>query len=420
MNHASHLLLLVALGSGASAGVLPSAESVQKALTESPRLQAAHESIAQGEAREQRLRAGPHEWHVAAGSQRRTEVGGRTFSEQDYGLERTMRWPWKASLDQRIGASLREAGELSYVDAWHEASRGLLALWFDWLESEHGLLLLDQQLQTLQAQLQAVSRRVESGDAPALEQQMAKAEARRAQAQRLELAQAALIAREALARDFPGLALQLPATLDTPTDLPEGNAVWMERIMSDNHEVELAEILAQEASLNAERVARERLADPTLALRFSSNLDGNRRLLGLSVSMPLGGPGRTADAALARSQARAADSTARQQRDGVQAAARAAIGSAHLTFRRWQELSEATRQLQQTAAATERGYALGEFDIAVLLAARRQAQLAEHEHLSAQLAALQANARLRLDAHLLWVPDHHPASHEDAGGGGLD
>ena len=45
--------------------------------------------------------------------------------------------------------------------------------------------------------------------------------------------------------------------------------------------------------------------------------------------------------------------------------------------------------------------------MAVLLASRRQALDSQLEEQSARLQALRAHARLRLDAHLLWVPPGH-------------
>jgi outer membrane protein, heavy metal efflux system len=115
---------------------------------------------------------------------------------------------------------------------------------------------------------------------------------------------------------------------------------------------------------------------------------------------------------LARSAARGAASAAEQTRDAVHADARAVIAAARLTLRGWQELAAADSQMQQTAESTARGYALGEFDIAVLLAVRRQALEARQQEVSAQLLALRAQARVLLDAHQLWVPPDHDENHD--------
>jgi outer membrane protein, heavy metal efflux system len=396
----------------AQSKVLPAEAAVRVALTESPRLRIAHEAIPVGEAQEQKLRAGMHEWEIGAMSQQRTDPLGQRYTEQEYALQRGLRWPWKAILDRRLGASIKEAGPLSYADAWHEAGRNLLDSWFSWLDAEHSVRLMDEQLQALVNQERIVSRRVEAGDSAKLELQLASIETQRSQAQRHHLALAAVQARETLQKDFPALTLTSIGEPDLPSELQESDAVWLARITGDNHEVELAEAHAEGARIAAVRAARNRLADPTVAMHYSDNLDGNRRLLGLTVSMPLGGRYRSADAALARSAARGAASAAEQTRDAVHADARSVIAAARLTVRGWQELAAADSQMQQTAESTARGYALGEFDIAVLLAVRRQALEARQQAVTAQLLALRAQARVLLDAHQLWVPPHHDENHD--------
>lgn len=404
------LVLLSAAGHAAQpvthGAPLPPEEQIMQVLSDSPRMLIAHESIAAGQAQEQKLRAGPHEWQIAAMTQQRTDGNGRRTDEQEYELQRAVRWPWKYSLDRELGASLLEAGELSYADAWHEAGRDLLDLWFEWLAAEQSLRLTGVQVETLLAQQQAVARRVNAGDAPALELQLASAETRRLQAQRTEQARAAMRASEALAREFPGIARQLPEQLESPLELAGTDGEWIARITSDNHELELSEARADEARLGAERASRNRLPDPTLGLHYSDNIDGNRKLIGLTVTVPLGGRARSADAALARSAARAAQGNAQFVRDGVFAEARAVIADARLTYRTWQTLAEAAAQFQQAADATARGYALGEFDIGAMLVARRQSQEAQQQLMAAQLAAHRALSRVLLDAHQLWALPH--------------
>ena len=121
------LLLLALAGMPLAAQVpdpppgLPLAQDVQRALEDSPRLQVAAEYVASGQARARRLAAGPHEWEVDVLSQQRRDATGSSHLEQEYGLRSGMRWPWKYSLDRRLGTLARETGELAYFDAWHEA-----------------------------------------------------------------------------------------------------------------------------------------------------------------------------------------------------------------------------------------------------------------------------------------------------------
>jgi outer membrane protein TolC len=321
--------------------------------------------------------------------QQRTEATGQRFDEQEYGLQRAMRWPWKASIDRRLGTQERLVGELGYSDAWHEAGRDLLDMWFEWFGAEEAVKIADSQLQSLRDQQRSVERRVEAGDAAAVELQLADAETRRMQASRNEAVLAAMRAREALAREFPLLSLAAPATLDTPVALPGTDEKWLETITSDNHELELALSEAKAARLLAERASADRMADPTLAL-------------------PIGGTTRSADAALARSESRKAEANVRWVTDRVHSDARAAVSAARLSISNWQDLTEAAARMRRAADAAARGYELGELDLAVTLTARRQALEAQQQLMMAHLTALHDHARVLLDSHQLWaLPEGH-------------
>ena len=134
---------LLALAAQADNGGLPAQDMVMQALRESPRLQVQVESIEQGMPRQRKRRAGPHEWQVAAMQQQRTEASGQRFDEQEYGLQRGLRWPWKVSIDRRLGTQERLVGELTYSDSWHEAGRDLLDMWFEWVGAEQSVKIAD-------------------------------------------------------------------------------------------------------------------------------------------------------------------------------------------------------------------------------------------------------------------------------------
>jgi outer membrane protein, heavy metal efflux system len=128
----------------------------------------------------------------------------------------------------------------------------------------------------------------------------------------------------------------------------------------------------------------------------------------LTVTLPIGGTVRSADAALARSQSRAAEANVRLITDRVQSDARAAIAAAHLSLTNWRDLTEATARMRRAADAAARGYELGELDLAVTLTARRQALEAEQQLIVAHLSALHDHARVLLDSHQLWaLPEGH-------------
>lgn len=412
MRSAACALMLCTMASGAGAAdyfsVLPSGSAVHDALEQSPQVVIAREQMSMASARERQLRAGVHEWAIGAKGQRRTDAAGITYTEEQYELSRGLRWPGKASLDRALGAQAVTVGELAFEDAWHEAGRTLLNGWFSWIRSLETARQMDAQVKLLQEQLRTVEARVRAGDAARVEQALAQTEVDRAAAAataaQLEAAKGAL----ALRRQFPALQVVEPASTDMPQGIEESDDVWKQRIVSANHELALAEAVHEDARLVAKRSSRERLPDPTVTLQFSNNLDGNDRVVGVGIVMPIGGSRRRAEHALAVGEASIAEQRARETRLKVQADAEQAILAARATHSQWQRLSQVASQSELNATAVARGYGLGEFTVAELIAARRQSQEAALAAVLARLDALEAAARLRLDAHQLWTADNHP------------
>ena len=60
----------------------------------------------------------------------------------------------------------------------------------------------------------------------------------------------------------PRCPLQLPTQLDDPQEPTGSDAEWFQRIVDENHEIELADALAAEAQLTAVRAGRNRLGGP--------------------------------------------------------------------------------------------------------------------------------------------------------------
>ncbi len=388
--------------------VLPPESDVRKALSESPRLKAAREMLTQADARRRQIEVGPHEWNVGVLAQKRKDPVGANSFEQSYELSRGLRWPGKAGIDRAIGQQVAATGESAYSDAWHEAARSLLSGWFEWLRAVQRATLADAEVSALERQLAIVQSRLRSGDAARLEQSLAQNELDRGvaaqAAARLQSEQLAID----LKRSFPDLVLSSPMDLGVP-HLPDGSDEdWLQRILGDNHEIELADGQYEQARLVAQRAARDRLADPNVSLRFSPNLDGNDRVIGVAVSLPIGGARRTAESAIARSEANIAAERAREVRLKVQGDGQQAVLAMRSTHAQWTRLADVAERTAASAEQVSRGYALGEFTTTELLTARRQANEAALAATSGRLAALESVARLQLDTHAIWALE--PAS----------
>src|SRR3546814_19459748 len=89
----------------------------------------------------------------------------------------------------------------------------------------------------------------------------------------------------------------------------------------------------------------------------------------------------------------------------VTAIADADLSNATLRLEAWKSADLSAQSAGDALARTERGYQLGQIDLADLLYARRQANEARRSELMARSEAARALLRLEIDSHSLWV--HH-------------
>ncbi len=397
------LLLLPGVASARYLQVLPSEVEVRRALQSSPVVAAARDQIDVAAARQKQLSAGSYEWTIGATGQRRTDPQGLTYNEQTYEISRSLRLWGKGGLDQELGNQTLSVGRNGFSDSWHEASRALMSGWFEWLRAKRTSAVLGTQATLLDQQLAAVRMRIRAGDAPRVEELLAQTEIDR---QAAALAAADRQEQEwalRLQRSFPDLSLVAATQIDSPELLPGSDEEWVQRILADNHEIELAEGQHEQARIAARRAGRDRMPDPTVGVRYSSNFDGNRRVVGLIFSVPLGGPGRSAAYSAALGEASVAAQRARDVRLKVESDARRAALAMRSSYQQWERLQQVASRSSAGAEAVAKGYSLGEFTITELLTARRQSLDSDLAAAIAQLDALEAMARLQLDAHEIWV-----------------
>ena len=419
-----HLLALLALSlpafaqavAAASAPDLPPEPQALAALRGSPLVDAAGENIEAQEARARRLAAGAHEWTLKLGEQNRrvrTTPEGR-YTEWDVGLERALRLPGKRDLDVQLGAAGVNVARIGRGDALHEAGRGLLASWFEWLREQAAATQWQQQRDSLARQAQVVRRRVELGDAPRLERLQAEAALAQASAQLAQAEGRTRVAAERLRRHYPALSLPDAVPEIAPATLDGGADAWVEAVLQHNHELGLARAESARVRIGASRSEAERRPDPSIGVRMARERSGEERLLGVSLSIPLPGEGRRADSDAALADARASAHREAAVRRRVEAEAAAQYQRAVSARAGWHSQQSAAEALAGSADLMERAWQLGEGTLADTLAARR---LAHEARLAAQLARLEASEaryRLLLDAHQLWAvdEDEHPGHGE--------
>lgn len=383
---------------------LPPEVQVRTVLRALPQLREAglHGELAASE--RTRLDAGPGEWVLRAGVARRSADGQR-YREQEAGIERSVRWFGKAAQDRAIGDKGLDVAEAQRADAWHEAGRALMRDWYDALRAQAAVQRLAEQ-HALVEQLQDIAaRRVKAGDAPALELMQAQTEVLRSRAA-VELADKELAqALQLLDTMYPGLPAPRSDGLPEPQAAPVGMPEDVARLMNDNHELELVQAEAQWQQLKAKRASSDRMPDPTLGVHVSRERDGQERLLGFSVSMPLPGAARLAEASSAAARARMADERVAQVRRQVELDARRTVSEQRQSYQLWRSLGQVAAQTRRQSDLMERAYQAGECLLSEALLSRRQAHDATLAAQTAQIGALAAAARTELDAHALWAAD---------------
>ena len=403
-------LVLLFLAAGAQAAptaptALPPEAEVRRVLASLPALRQGVLNTQLAGAERDKLAAGPYEWTVRAGASRRTAPGAERYLEQEVALERPLRWFGKASLDQALGEQGMTVARALHGDAWHEAGRALLRDWFDALRDLAGVARLEEQLAVTQRLQSIAARRVQAGDGAALDLLQADTEQRRVLALLQQARQRSEQSLTLLAISYPGLPRPQADSLPLPHTGSESAASWAERIVHDNHELQLAQAEADLYAMRASRLASDAMPDPTLSLRAARERDGQERVFGVSLSFPLPGAGRTAErsaAAIKASMAR--ERVAQTQLRVALAARRAASDSVH-SHAIWETLQEVQQQTMRQAELMQRAYQAGECTLAVALAGRRQALDAALTAQTAQIESLAAQARLQLDAHAIWSID---------------
>ncbi len=408
--------LALALGSaaalaapGADAADLPRPEQVEAALRAYPAVRAADAGVRSEEANRDRLEAGSHEFALRlTGQQRYDQPLDVRYREYEVGIERGIRLPGKADKDAELGAVGVELARASRGEALHEGARLLLASWFAWLREEAAVRDWTAQVEVLQRQLDGLRKRVATGDAAKLEillaeAQLAQTEARRAEAG-LRRDQAAV----ELGQRFPQIERpaqpQLTDPVPVPTLAPDG-ASWYELILAHSHELAAARSASKRSTLAAQRLDAERMPDPTLGLRVASERDGQERIVGLQLSIPLAGAARAASSRAGLAEADAAHAREALVLTRVETEARRAVAQAHGSYLQWQRLADVAARFQETIRLLEKAWRLGEGQFAELLIAHRQSIEARLAATQAQLDANEARYRLMVDAHQLWEVD---------------
>lgn len=394
---------------------LPPHELVLQVIEAMPEVHAAEAALARADAEQRMRRAGSHETQLTVMPQQRRVVGGARYHEWEVVLSRGVRWPNKARLDREIGAQGQEVARLMLEDAHHAGARRLLALWVGWQRAGVVADIQRTQVALWQRDRAVVNRRVQLGDAAGRDLITIEAALAQARAAALQALAEQMSARLALSSEFPRLPLPEVVHLpEVPPRLKDND--WVALVLQRSHEIGAAEAVVRQKNAEAQRARAARVPDPVVGIRVLNERGGRERALGLTLSIPLGGRYRSAEAAAAGADAMGAEANLGMARREVTRGVRLAVVMAHSQREIWQRQKEARAAAEASAQKAERAYALGENGLLEVLAARRMVQETTLAERRASLDAIEAVARVEVDAHELWHrhegDDEYPAKND--------
>jgi len=404
--HRLTLALALAFAAQVQADYLPDPAAAEAALWASPMAANARGEFAAQTLRSQSLQNGREEWTVGADIlQRRIETPRDTQAEWGLALSRPLRLPARAEADRALGGALTAYAEASLGEALHESGRQLLALWFDWLTEASQSQLWQAQIALVDQQLATVNSRIRLGEAPRSERVNAEAALAQVRLQQQQAATREQQARNRLLAQFPGLPVSADGALPLPVP-PGGTADdYVNAVLEHSHELFRARRQAAVLQAEARQLATRRNADPNVGVFYKNEAGGNEHLVGLNVGLTLPGSGRRTNQQAAEQLATTAQDAAIRLEQRLRQEARADFEAASAQAANWQQADLAAQALAEAARLAARAYSLGEGSLDQVLLNRRLGLEGQLMAQRAQLDALAAHARLKLDAHQLWPLD---------------
>ncbi|MBT9590017.1 MAG: TolC family protein [Thiobacillus sp.] len=405
--HTVSLALALTFTLSARAGYLPDPAAAEAALWASPAVAQARGEFAAQTLRGEGLQRGREEWTVGGDlAQRRIQSTPRD-NQAEWGLmvSRPVRLPARAAADRALAGALNAHAEASLGEALHESGRQLLDLWFGWLNAFSQSHLWQSQLALAEQQLGNVNARIRLGESPRSERVNAEAALAQMRLQQQQAASREQQARNRLRAGFP----ELPVVADTnfpPPERPTGTADdYINAVFEHNHELVRARRQAEVLQAEARQLAKRRSVEPHVGMFYKNEAAGNEHLLGLNVGLTLPGAARRTDQQAAEQLSTAAQQAAIRLEQRLRAEARADFETAIAQTENWQQAERAARAQTEAARLAALAYSLGEGSLDQVLINRRLALESQLMAQQAQLDALAAHARLKLDSHQLWPLD---------------
>lgn len=386
---------------------LPATAPAKAWIEQDPSVQGARSALAAARHTAAMLAASPNEWTTRIAAQRRSYgTGGPDSKEWNVQLERPIRINGKAELDRQLGEMELRLAEHRVGEAIHESALSLMYLWIEGLTAVQLEKLFNEQRAFSQTNLKSVETRRRAGDASLLDVNVASADHADVERQASMAVSNAAKARAKLRVRFPGAQLPVmvsgSAVMADPVPVLDTESAWTQRVLEAADPLRIAEAQLKKAQITASRASADRVPNPTVGVFASSEAFRNERIVGVSVSIPFGGAYRNERALETIREIDTARAAVDRQRRDLESVVAETYADATGNFTRWNLSEQGARAVAESARLTQRAYALGEVELQGLLMARRQFLEVTRTAQEARVAALKANYRLLIDAHLIW------------------
>lgn len=375
-------------------------------LARSPRWQAAQQAHRAALARADASGGNPNDWiPQASWAQRsqRAEPGQLASSnsrEWSVGLSRGVRLASKVNAAEDWAQRLREWADADLAQAWLLLCREALSDAGELTLSQQQASLLRAHADNLATQHQGLRRRHELGDAA--RQDVILADAARAQAD----AQATLADQRArslqsrwLAR-YPGLPT--PPFHAAAVAGPPASAEAIQARLSQHPQWVAAERRVLALRAQARQALSERQPDPVVGVQYGRERSGAERVLGVSLSWPIGAEVRSSQAQAQLAEAESAQAELEDLRRSLGADLDRWWAEATHSREGAQASEHALQQTELAEQALRRGQALGQVSTSEVL--QMQRQLIDQRQVAAQVrvTAWLASMRWSLESGQWW------------------
>lgn len=362
----------------------------------------------------------PYEWEAGVALRNRKDrtlpSGSASTMDQEVNLSRSFRLPGKQAIKDRQSASVRLLGDTLYGDSLHEASLSLGQNWLECQRLESRAQLYDALGGELNAFSTQQAKRLKAGEVSRLEATQAELTLQQLQIEKGQNDKQLRAVRSLIQTEFPSLlntqsnrqcgepASPAHLAADLPIDAAAKDQ-WVETTVRMSHPLSIQRIQTEILQDQSRMSKAERLPDPKVGLSYAMERDNAEQIVGVNLSMPLGGGVR-------RNQDRLASSELAHAQTVLQAMTLQTRAQAAQSLLNWEQSRRAAVLAENQARfssslvkSVEKAYLLGESTATELTLARQQSHRSRLEAIDSNYAALQAQAQMLINAHQAWDVD---------------